>query len=97
MNEQLQPQFTKILDLIKNTQNYVIATSNQELIKLYWSIGKYIDDRLNATEWGKKLSSNSLTLFKRKNPALKALRSVIWNGCVSFINSILALQLRQHC
>jgi hypothetical protein len=43
MTEQLQPQFTEILDLIKNTQNYVIATSNQELIKLYWSIGQYID------------------------------------------------------
>jgi hypothetical protein len=48
MTDQLQPQFTEILALIKNTQNYVIATSNQELIKLYWSIGKYIDDRLHA-------------------------------------------------
>ncbi len=54
MNKQLQPQFTEILDLIKNAQNYVIVTSNQELIKLYWSIGKYIDDRLQATDWGKK-------------------------------------------
>ncbi len=41
MTDKLQPQFTEILDLVKTAQDRVIAaTSNQELIKLYWSIGK---------------------------------------------------------
>jgi predicted nuclease of restriction endonuclease-like (RecB) superfamily len=71
MNDQLQPQFTKILDLIKNTQNYVIATSNQELIKLYWSIGKYIDDRLKATEWGKKTIQQLADFIQAKEPGIK--------------------------
>jgi hypothetical protein len=50
MTEQLQPQFTEILDLIKTAQDRVIATSTQELIKLYWSIGKYISERLKISE-----------------------------------------------
>jgi predicted nuclease of restriction endonuclease-like (RecB) superfamily len=71
MNDQLQPQFTEILDLIKNTQNYVIATSNQELIKLYWSIGKYIDDRLKATDWGKKTVQQLADFIQAKEPGIK--------------------------
>jgi DUF1016 N-terminal domain len=71
MNDQLQPQFTEILDLIKNTQNYVIVTSNQELIKLYWSIGKYIDDRLKATEWGKKTVQQLADFIQAKEPGIK--------------------------
>jgi predicted nuclease of restriction endonuclease-like (RecB) superfamily len=52
--DKLQPQFTEILTLIKTAQNQVIVTTNQELIKLYWSIGKYISDRLKTAEWGQK-------------------------------------------
>jgi predicted nuclease of restriction endonuclease-like (RecB) superfamily len=71
MNDQLQPQFTEILDLIKNTQNYVIATSNQELIKLYWSIGQYIDDRLKTTAWGKKTIQQLADFIQTKEPGIK--------------------------
>ena len=45
MTDSLQPQFTEVLILIKTAQQKVIATANQELIKLYWSIGKHICDR----------------------------------------------------
>jgi hypothetical protein len=41
MTDKLQPQFTEILALIQTAQNYVIATSNQELLKLYWRIGEF--------------------------------------------------------
>jgi hypothetical protein len=34
MTDKLQLQFIEILDLIKTAQDRVIATSNQELIKL---------------------------------------------------------------
>ena len=47
MTDSLQPQFTEVLILIKTAQQKVIATANQELIKLYWSIGKYISDRID--------------------------------------------------
>jgi len=47
MTDSLHPQFTEVLILIKTAQQKVIATANQELIKLYWSIGKYISDRID--------------------------------------------------
>jgi hypothetical protein len=41
MTDNLQPQFTEVLIRIKTAEQEVIATANQELIKLYWSIDKY--------------------------------------------------------
>jgi hypothetical protein len=38
MTDRLQPQFTEVLTLIKTAQSRVIATTNQELIQLYWSM-----------------------------------------------------------
>jgi hypothetical protein len=71
MTDKLQPQFTEILALIQNAQNYVIATSNQELIKLYWSIGKYISERLKTTDWGQKTIEQLATCADFTKPILK--------------------------
>ncbi len=71
MTDNLQPQFTEILALIKNAQNYVIATTNQELIKLYWTIGKYISDRLNTTEWGQKTIEQLAEFIQTQEPGSK--------------------------
>ena len=71
MTDSLQPQFTEILILIKTAQQKVIATANQELIKLYWSIGKYISDRLAASEWGQKTIEQLAAFIQTQEPAIK--------------------------
>ncbi len=71
MTDKLQPQFTEILDLIKIAQDRVIATSNQELIKLYWSIGKYISERLRTTEWGQKTIEQLAIFIHMQEPGIK--------------------------
>jgi DUF1016 N-terminal domain len=71
MTDKLQPQFTEILDLIRTAQDYVIATSNQELIKLYWSIGKYISERLKTTEWGQKAIEQLAAFIQTQEPGIK--------------------------
>ena len=71
MKDRLQPQFTEILALIKTAQNYVIATSNWELIKLYWSIGKYISERLKTTEWGQKTIEQLAKFIQIQEPGIK--------------------------
>jgi predicted nuclease of restriction endonuclease-like (RecB) superfamily len=71
MTDKLQPQFTEILTLIKSAQNYVIATTNQELIKLYWSIGKYISDRLKTAEWGQKAIEQLAAFIQTQEPGIK--------------------------
>ena len=50
MTDLLQPQFAEVFTLIKTAQQKVISTTNQELIKLYWVIGKYVSDRLSTSE-----------------------------------------------
>jgi predicted nuclease of restriction endonuclease-like (RecB) superfamily len=71
MTDRLQPQFTKVLALIKTAQSRVIATTNQELIQLYWSIGKYISDRLKTTEWGQKTIEQLATFIQTQEPGIK--------------------------
>lgn len=71
MIDRLQPQFTEILTLIKTAQNQVIATTNQELIKLYWTIGKYISERLQATEWGQKTIEQLAAFIQTQEPGIK--------------------------
>lgn len=71
MTDKLQPQFTEILTLIKTAQNYVIVTANQELIKLYWTIGKHISDRLKTSEWGQKAIEQLATFIQTQEPNIK--------------------------
>jgi predicted nuclease of restriction endonuclease-like (RecB) superfamily len=71
MTDKLQPQFTEILNLIKIAQDRVIATSNQELIKLYWSIGQYISERLRTTEWGQKAIEQLAAFIQMQEPGIK--------------------------
>jgi predicted nuclease of restriction endonuclease-like (RecB) superfamily len=71
MSDTLQTQFAEVLTLIKTAQQKVIATANQELIKLYWSIGKYISDRLSTSEWGQKAIEQLATFIQSQEPGIK--------------------------
>lgn len=71
MTDNLHPQFTEILALIKNAQNYVIATTNQELIKLYWTIGRYISHRVNTAEWGQKTIEQLAEFIQTQEPGIR--------------------------
>jgi predicted nuclease of restriction endonuclease-like (RecB) superfamily len=71
MTANLQPQFTEVLTLIKTAQNRVIATTNQELIQLYWAIGKYISDRLTRNEWGQKTVEQLADFIQIQEPGIK--------------------------
>jgi predicted nuclease of restriction endonuclease-like (RecB) superfamily len=71
MPDRIQPQFTAVLTLIKTAQNRVIATTNQELIQLYWSIGQYISDRLKTSEWGQKTIAQLATFIQTQEPGIK--------------------------
>jgi predicted nuclease of restriction endonuclease-like (RecB) superfamily len=71
MIDPLQPQFTEVLTLIQSAQQKVIATTNQELIRLYWSIGKYISDRLSTAEWGQKAIEQLAVFIQTQEPGIK--------------------------
>lgn len=67
----MQPQFIEVLALIQSAQQKVLATTNQELIKLYWSIGKYISHRLSTSEWGQKTIEQLAAFIQAQEPGIK--------------------------
>jgi predicted nuclease of restriction endonuclease-like (RecB) superfamily len=71
MTDSLQPQFTEVLTLIQSAQQKSLATANQELIKLYWSIGKYISDRITASEWGQRTIEQLAAFIQAQEPGIK--------------------------
>ncbi|WP_179228515.1 PDDEXK nuclease domain-containing protein [Leptolyngbya ohadii] len=79
MTDSLQPQFAEVLTLIQTAQQKVFAATNQELIKLYWSIGKYISvafahakrDRLASREWGQKTIEQLAAFIQAQEPGIR--------------------------
>jgi predicted nuclease of restriction endonuclease-like (RecB) superfamily len=71
MTDPMQPQFTEVLTLIRTAQQKVIATTNQELLQLYWRIGQYIDDRLSTSEWGQKTIEQLAAFIQTQEPGIK--------------------------
>jgi hypothetical protein len=71
MTDSLQPQFTEVLILIQSAQQKVLVTTNQELIKLYWSIGRYISDRLSTSEWGQRTIEQLAAFIQTQEPGIK--------------------------
>lgn len=71
MAHNLHPQFTEILTLIQTAQQEVLTTANQELIQLYWHIGKYISQRLAASDWGKKTIQQLADFIQIQEPGIK--------------------------
>ncbi|MEM8639778.1 MAG: PDDEXK nuclease domain-containing protein [Cyanobacteria bacterium P01_G01_bin.54] len=71
MTDGLQPQFSEVLTLIQTAQQRAIAATNQELIKLYWTIGQYISDRLTTSAWGQKTIEQLAAFIQAQEPGIK--------------------------
>jgi predicted nuclease of restriction endonuclease-like (RecB) superfamily len=44
--------FISVIDLIQNSRENAIRKVNEELILLYWNVGKYISEQLELQKWG---------------------------------------------
>ena len=45
-------QFAEIVSLIQQARTHVIRLANTALIGLYWNIGQYISEKIEASYWG---------------------------------------------
>lgn len=45
-------QFSEVVNMIHHARYDAIKSVNAELVKLYWSIGEYINKKIAAAEWG---------------------------------------------
>lgn len=76
MNEenisQLSNQATlTILDVIKKHRENAYRKINEELVTMYWEIGKFLSERVASESWGAKVIDNIAKEINRRNPTLK--------------------------
>lgn len=67
----LEKSFEEVFILIQSTRAKVARTVNQELIKLYWEVGKYITNKIEASEWGDSVVDGLANYLSEKIPDLK--------------------------
>jgi len=66
-----EEEFVDILKMIKVSQNNALQNVNTELINLYWNIGKYIDEKIEESIWGKSIVKQLSDYLAKKEPTLK--------------------------
>jgi len=47
--------FDEIIEIIKRARENAFRAVNRELILMYWEIGRYVSDKVNAEKWGKSI------------------------------------------
>lgn len=67
----MDKRFTEVIQLIKQSRANAIKTVNAELINLYWSIGKYISEKLEISEWGESVVTDLSKYIQKNEPDIK--------------------------
>ena len=63
--------FEKILQIIASAKERAIRKVNEELVKLYWNIGKILCEKSKIALYGDKYIDELASFIKRKQPELK--------------------------
>ncbi len=75
MDLSLKNNFTEIKTLITQTRQKALSAVNEQLIVLYWNVGKYISEKLNNAEWGEKVVKQLANYLRSEEPNLKGFSS----------------------
>lgn len=68
----LQPttDFSEVFDLIQKTRQATLTLANAAMLDLYWQVGRYLDAKIKAAEWGDKTMSQLAAYLKGRLPEL---------------------------
>lgn len=69
--QERKDQFAEIVAMIQHTRSEVVRLANASLIDLYWKIGKYISNKIAASEWGDGVVKQLADYIERTNPEAK--------------------------
>ncbi len=67
----MDKRFTDIIQLIKQSRTNALKSVNAELINLYWSIGKYISNKIEKSEWGDSVVTDLVKHIQKNEPEMK--------------------------
>jgi predicted nuclease of restriction endonuclease-like (RecB) superfamily len=72
-NESLvgQENFSHIVELIVSARNSTLRKINEELVLLYYNIGKHLSRETQKHSWGDKYIDNAANFLKQNHPDLK--------------------------
>lgn len=72
-------QFDEIVEIIDNARTRAMRAVNAELINMYWEIGAYISQKVEADGWGKSVVIEFSEFLRHRYPASKGFSSQnIW-------------------
>lgn len=66
-----EKDFIDIINLIKKAKEETFDYVNTQLIDLYWNIGRYINNKIKNSEWGKSVVKDLANYISNKFPDLK--------------------------
>ena len=70
MND-LSKDFINVVNLIQESRDNAIRKVNEELILLYWNVGKYISEQLESQKWGSSYVDELASFISEKCPDVK--------------------------
>lgn len=68
---ELQNQFTHIAQLIAQAKERAYQAVNKELVTLYWHIGEYVSQQVQAKAWGKSVVQQLANFIQTTEPNTK--------------------------
>lgn len=63
--------FFEVEKMIENRRKEAYRKINEEMISLYWDVGKYLSVKIQENKWGAKVIENLALFIKEKYPTLK--------------------------
>jgi len=70
MND-LSKDFINVVNLIQEARENAIRKVNEELILLYWNVGKYISEQLESQKWGSSYVDEMASFITENCPEVK--------------------------
>ncbi|MBU0758159.1 MAG: DUF1016 family protein [Nanoarchaeota archaeon] len=64
-------EFLYVISLINKAKEKALLSVNQELIRLYWQIGRYISEMIKKAEWGEGVVDTLADFISGKIPGIK--------------------------
>lgn len=67
----LSKDFIDVVNLIQNAKENALRKVNEELIMLYWNVGRYISEQLENQKWGSSYVDELASYISEKCPDVK--------------------------
>lgn len=64
-------EINEILNIINVARENAFKKANEELIKMYWNIGKYLSEKSKGSSYGDKYIDEVAKLMQQNHPELK--------------------------